>query len=123
MQKLRSGNENGSTLIELMIVIAIIGILAAIASLGYLYYLTYARNESAEVSARNAYKQAMEFCIMEANCAEITDVADLGFTYPTPPVIISKISTDESVFITSEHTQGTRKYVVSSLGDVSYEDK
>jgi len=121
MQKLKFKNKEGFTLIELMVVIAIIGILAAISSIGYLYYLTYARDKTAEFYARSAYKQAMEFCVVEASCAEVTDVTDLGFTYPTQPEIISEINADESTFITSAHTLGSKKYVVNSVGDLSYE--
>ncbi len=121
MQKLRNKNKEGFTLIELMIVIAIIGILAAISTISYLYYLSYARDKTAAFYARSAYRQAMSFCIVEASCAEITDVTELGFTYPTPPEIIAEINADESMFITSAHTLGTKKYFVSSEGYLSYE--
>ncbi|MCP4690149.1 MAG: prepilin-type N-terminal cleavage/methylation domain-containing protein [Desulfobacterales bacterium] len=53
LQKLRSGNEKGFTLIELMIVIAIIGILAAIAIPNFIAYRNKAYCSRAENDAQN----------------------------------------------------------------------
>lgn len=59
---LKNRNQQGFTLIELMIVVAIIGILAAIAVPQYQNYTIKSRY-SEVMSAANAYKTAVELCI------------------------------------------------------------
>jgi type IV pilus assembly protein PilA len=66
-------NQQGFTLIELMIVVAIIGILAAIAVPAYQNYTNKARYTEV-VGATSAFKTAVEVCLQTqgvlANCAQ-----------------------------------------------------
>ncbi len=54
-------NENGFTLIEVMIVIAIIGILAAIAIPNFVQYRNKAYNATAQADTKNAYTSAQAY--------------------------------------------------------------
>lgn len=69
IQRLRTNNEKGFTLIELMIVVAIIGILAAIAVPNFLSYRAKGYNAQAQSDAKNFYTA----CV--ANSTGTTDQA------------------------------------------------
>lgn len=73
MIKLRKQmNQEGFTLIELMIVIAIIGILAAIAIPNFLAYRTKGQNQAAVSTAKNFYNISMAY---------FADTESVGTTY------------------------------------------
>jgi type IV pilus assembly protein PilA len=74
MMKMKTTNQKGFTLIELMIVVAIIGILAAIALPAYQTYTARA-TYSEVISASSAAKTAVEVCAqtgVPADCSTIT---------------------------------------------------
>lgn len=65
-------NQQGFTLIELMIVIAIIGILAAVALPAYQNYVSKAKF-SEVLSVGETYKTAVSLCVTQRGIAAIAD--------------------------------------------------
>jgi type IV pilus assembly protein PilA len=61
LRKMRSNNQKGFTLIEVMVVVAIIGILSAIAIPNFLAYRTKGQDSTAIASAKNFWNVAMAY--------------------------------------------------------------
>ena len=74
MMKMKTTNQKGFTLIELMIVVAIIGILAAIALPAYQTYTARA-TYSEVISASSAAKTAVEVCAQTGVPADCSTIA------------------------------------------------
>ena len=125
LQKLRGTNQEGFTLIELMIVIAIIGILSAIAIPNFLSYRAKGQDTAAKTEASNFYSASMaEFADtgtaanysssnLPAGFAKNADVAYSG----TVAVAATGVTTGTMSFA---HTKSSTSYTLTgSTGDVS----
>jgi prepilin-type N-terminal cleavage/methylation domain-containing protein len=101
--KLRRSNQQGFTLIEIMIVIAIISILSAIAIPQYLAYRTKGQDSVAITSAKNFWIAAMAYFGDEKTTGTQINRAQLqaiGHLATEPDVIGNPTITDNNGLIT-----------------------
>lgn len=93
-------NQNGFTLIELMIVVAIIGILVAVALPQYQNYVT--KSKFAEVvGGVNQYKGAVEICVqVEGTLALCDTTAKIEYSAPVSPNTASIAITATTAVVT-----------------------
>jgi len=115
LQKLRTNNSQGFTLIELMIVIAIIGILAAIAIPNFIAYRNKSFCSRAESDANGIAAAVADYFAIPAH-VDIPDIGDLnngiGYTLtgqaPTLNTgVVSTVAGDPNFNITIEVTDGS----------------
>ncbi len=120
----KQGNEQGFTLIELMIVVAIIGILAAVALPAYNNYGNRARFSEA-ILGIGAYKTSIEVAAATGRINDITDL-DAGTSGIAAPIVLSATThgvdvVDGAITITWK-TDGSdldgETYILTALGFV-----
>ncbi len=120
LQKLRNTDENGVTLIELMIVIAIIGILATIAIPNYVAYRRRVYNNSALVAVTDTYTSCVTIELdndpddPDPNCCDIEGIGDITISY-------NGCFPNENSMISAYHKKGTKKYTKNAAGDLTEE--
>ena len=119
LTKLTKKNEQGFTLIELMIVIAIIGILAAIAIPQFSAYRTRSFNSASTADVRNAATaQEAYFVDNQDYCATVATLtgATYGLYLSDNVTLAVTAATTSGYTMTSTHAKGDKTFTLTGPG-------
>jgi prepilin-type N-terminal cleavage/methylation domain-containing protein len=120
LQKLTRKNEEGFTLIELMIVIAIIGILAAIAIPNFIQYRKRSYNTAANADTKNLYTASQAyFTDNPTGQADLPALKNYGFRQTSDVSLAIGGTTQSSFSATAYHGSGDKTYSVIFDGQIT----
>ena len=127
LQKLTKKNQEGFTLIELMIVIAIIGILAAIAIPNFISYRKRSYNTAANSDMKNLYTAAQAYYTDHPAGTLVAEVIGDGhllltYGFRRTSDVTTEVGegTQDTFSATAYHSAGDRTYTVASDGRITH---
>ena len=122
LQKLTRKNEEGFTLIELMIVIAIIGILAAIAIPNFINYRKRSYNTAANADIKNLYTSAQAYFTDNPDGATTTLTVYKSYGFRQTSKVTCAVvgaGSQGSFSANTYHNAGNKTYHVNTDGGIT----